>query len=253
MLQDHEQFGCEHFAFHDANFPVTRKYGLRFCEAVHENGLAGRVSFVTEARLEVFDEELILALKGAGCKALMFGIESGSQGVRDHIQKKFKNQRVREVIAFCRDQSIDTLGLFLVGLPGETRHDFQQTIDLARSLPLDLAKFNVVVPYPGSRLFEKYLDSEKLKDEDFDRIATFYSDGLPALTVNEHMSREEIDRLQKKALRSFFLRPTTILNLLFSDILSWGDMAVGGLSLVKSAALGVRNFLPFMGCKNGSG
>ena len=234
MQRNHQEFGCEHFAFHDANFPVTGKYGMKFCEAVHDIGLAGKVSFVTEARLEVFDEELILALKGAGCRALMFGIESGSERVRRSFEKKFSNQRIREVITFCHKQGIDTLGLFLIGLPGETREDFQQTMDLACSLPLDLAKFNVVVPYPGSALFEQRLDAAAMRDEDFDRIATFYSDGLSALTVNEHMSLEEIDRLQKKALSKFFLRPRVMLGLLFSNVLSLGDMAVGGAALLKS-------------------
>ncbi|MFH1539102.1 MAG: radical SAM protein [bacterium] len=239
MLWVHERFGCGHFTFHDANFPVTKKYGMQLCEAVHGIGLAGKISFVTEARMEVFDEELILVLKGAGCRALMFGIESGSEDVRNTFHKTFKNQRIREVIQFCRKHSIDTMGLFLVGLPGETREDFQKTIDLACSLPLDLAKFNVVVPYPGSRLFEKCLDSEKMKDEDFDRIATFYSDGLSALTVNEHMSMEEIGRLQKKALLSFFLRLGVIINLLFSKVLSPGDIAVGGVALLKSVFFGL--------------
>ena len=44
-------------------------------------GLQKRISFVTEARLEIFDEELILELKRAGCRALMFGIESGDVAV----------------------------------------------------------------------------------------------------------------------------------------------------------------------------
>lgn len=231
----HRNFGCEHFTFHDANFPVSKKYGIEFSREAAKVNLRDKITFVTEARLEVFDEELILALKNSGCRALMFGIESGSEKVRAGIHKTFTNDEIHRVVAFCHKHKIHTMGLFLVGLPGETRDDIMKTMELARSLPLDLAKFNIVVPYPGSKIFEDLASSGLIGAKDFDRIATYYSDGADALTVNENLSTAELDRLQKSALLKFYTRPKVVLNLAFGDLLSSMDIAVGACALLGSA------------------
>ncbi len=233
---DHERFGAEHITFHDANFPVTKRYGLEVCAALRRLGLHRKVTFVTEARMEIFDEELIAELARTGFVALMFGIESGSEGIRGTVHKTFTNRRIHEIVGYCRKYGLHTMGLFLVGLPGETRESIQETIDLACSLPLDLAKFNVVVPYPGSALFDRLPNRDTMDDADFDRIATFYSNGFDAVTVNENLTHAEIDRLQKKALLSFYLRPAASLRLAFRGPLSPGDIAVGGAALVTSLA-----------------
>lgn len=235
MVENNRRFGCRHMTFHDANFPVSKKYGMELAEAIIQSGLPGKSTFVTEARMEIFDEELILTLKRAGCCALMFGIESGVERIRDTIHKGFSNEKIRRVVEICDREKINTMGLFLIGLPGETKEDFKQTARFARSLPLDLAKFNVVVPYPGSALFNRLAAETNIQEEDFDRIATFYSDGFSAFTVNEHMTTREIDRLQKTALMRFFIRPHVVLRLLFSNVLSLGDMVVGLAALAHSA------------------
>ncbi len=236
-----EQYGVRFFAFYDANFPVSRGYGLKLCRELQRSGLPARgVRFLTEARVEIFDDELIEAMGEAGCRVLMFGIESGSDRVRATIDKAAPVPNIEHVVRTCRKHGIYTMGLFLLGLPSERREDALETVSLARRLDLDVAKFNVVVPYPGSPLFEQFVDPSSIREEDFDRIATFYSDSPRALTVNEHMSALELQRLQKYALRRFYLRPKTIVRLILGDLLSLGDLAVGALAMTKSALAQVR-------------
>jgi anaerobic magnesium-protoporphyrin IX monomethyl ester cyclase len=51
--------------------------------------------------------------------------------------------------------NIYTLGLFILGLPGETRETCEDTINFAKKLDCDIAKFNIAIPYPGSRFFDQ--------------------------------------------------------------------------------------------------
>ncbi|MBF0206835.1 MAG: radical SAM protein [Oligoflexia bacterium] len=228
------KFGVHHFTFHDANFPTTKEYGLKICKEIKRLGLQQKMTFVTEARIEVFDEELIAELASAGCCALMFGIESGSERVRATVKKNFSNKQIAKVVNYCTKYKLHTMGLFLIGLPGETRSDVIETIKFSQSLPLHLAKYNIVVPYPGSALFNQLPNKDKMNVDDFDRIATFYADKFSALTVNEFMDHHELDLLQKKALISFYLRPQAVWRLIKNGPISITDIGVGGLSLLLS-------------------
>ena len=98
-------------------------------------------------------------LAAAGCHQITYGVESGSERVRRGIMhRQVTNQRFKDVFRWTREAGIMLTANFMLGLPGETRDDLDQTLELAEELNVADFGYFVFYPYPGTRLFTECLE-----------------------------------------------------------------------------------------------
>jgi len=137
--------------FLDDTFTIHRGWVLEFCRVYGER-LA--VPFFVHARVETVSPEMIQALAAAGCRHITYGVESGSERVRREImQRPVAEARIVDAFAWTRDAGILVTANYMMGLPGETREEMEETFRLHERLaPADFGYF-VFYPYPGTRLF----------------------------------------------------------------------------------------------------
>lgn len=69
-----------------------------------------------------------------GFYRVRLGIESGSPRVLDMMNKKITVQQIKAALYCMADAGIKTTTYWVVGFPGETEEDFQQTLDLVEEL-----------------------------------------------------------------------------------------------------------------------
>jgi radical SAM superfamily enzyme YgiQ (UPF0313 family) len=209
------RFGARQIAFADAIFPLTEKQGFEFCDRMRSSELAQQIIWSTETRTDLLTRDLVQAMKSAGCKRILFGIESGSQSTLNNVNKKLDVNAAERAIEYCREAGLQTVGFFILGLPGETEEAAQQTIDLALSLPLDFAKFNITVPYPGSELFNRARANGQLRHTKWEDYSCYVEQPENLALLLADMPAETLIRLQKDSIRKFYLRPSMIAKHLF--------------------------------------
>lgn len=92
------------------------------------------VRWSTFARLEpeFRDQKLMMKLSNAGCRMLMFGLESGSQRVINAMKKGTHVVHFRQILEACKAANIAVRYDFMVGFPGETEEEVQETYSLIR-------------------------------------------------------------------------------------------------------------------------
>ena len=201
----------------DSLFIAKKKRVLEICDEIRRRDL--RFRWGCEGHVRYVDPELVKAMEAAGCHDMAFGIESGVQRLLDTVKKGINPEMVRQAAKVVKKNSgIKLSGLFILGLPGETRRDSLETIRFATSLPLDMAQFSVLVPYPGSEIFYDLaergeIDTGVRPDGSFDtdvwlRYSSYvsYTKNEP-IWVTEGLTADELKALQKKAVRSFYFRP----------------------------------------------
>ena len=81
---------------------------------------------------EKFPEEMFPLLKRAGFYSCIYGVETGSQEVRDAMRKMYKEEDLYYTIDMCLKYGIEPGCMIIVGYPAETEADFQKTLDLLR-------------------------------------------------------------------------------------------------------------------------
>ncbi len=90
----------------------------------------------------------------AGCRAVSFGIEAGSQRILDRVEKRLQVDLMPEVVSAVREQGIRVKTEWIVGLPGSYEEQLK-SIDLMRLLQPDWIEVHALVPLPGTPLGER--------------------------------------------------------------------------------------------------
>jgi len=155
-------------------------------------------------RIDRLTLALLKKMKKAGCYSIGLGIESGDQEMLNRIGKQLNLKIIPGVLKNLKKVGIESYAFFILGLPGETKKTAKKTIDFALKNPFDRAWFNIFAPYPGSPAFADWI-----KDKDFKLIDWDKHDCSTAIMAGDDLTIKEIEELQKKAIRSFYLRPKT--------------------------------------------
>ena len=138
--------------FLDDTFTIHHPWVREFCK-VYKKEFA--IPFSLHARVETVNETMLGELAAAGCRHIVYGVESGSERVRREIMKRSAtNQRFRDVFRWTREAGIMATANYIIGTPGESRTEMAETIALHHEIqPLDFGFF-VFYPYPGTDLFQ---------------------------------------------------------------------------------------------------
>jgi anaerobic magnesium-protoporphyrin IX monomethyl ester cyclase len=104
-------------------------------------------------------DETLAFLKRTGLVGIYFGIESGSQKILTLINKEITPDIVLDLNLRLRAKAIVPHYSFMTGFPGETRGDFEKTVQLMDRLKQEnpealIWKINRYTPYPGTKLFD---------------------------------------------------------------------------------------------------
>jgi anaerobic magnesium-protoporphyrin IX monomethyl ester cyclase len=151
--RDFRLYGARCFDFTDAFFASDREWVMRLCRLIVEGGLAGRIGWSFENRVDFVDEGLLKAVREAGCHLIFYGIESGDDGLLKSMNKGISTGQIYDAVKKTRDAGISVLGNFMMGHPLETRESLERTVRFAERLRRELKAnmyFSFINFYPGT-------------------------------------------------------------------------------------------------------
>ena len=159
----------------DDTFTLDLAYLREFCRRMRPRGM----TWSCLSRANGIRNGMAAVMREAGCTRVYLGLESGDD---DTLRLMNKHVTVKDGAAAAelyRAAGIEVAAFFIVGYPGETPQAIERTFEQALSLPLDEISFNVPVPLPGSRLFERLGEPDEGKDWTHENEITFvYPSGI---------------------------------------------------------------------------
>ncbi|MFT7625541.1 MAG: anaerobic magnesium-protoporphyrin IX monomethyl ester cyclase [Myxococcota bacterium] len=205
----HRTYGTTVFGFIDAIFPLSPKQGHAFADEMIRRGLHKKITWFTETRVDLVNYDLLKHLKESGLKFIQYGIESGDDEVLQKLmRKKTGVNQAREALKWSRQLDILTFGLFVVGMPGETRAQVLKTIAFAKELDPDIAKFNVAIPFPGSELWERY--KHRVEGQPYWKYSGWFNANIndaDNILAGDTLPTRELMYLQRRAMFEFYTQP----------------------------------------------
>ena len=193
-----KNYGAKGIYFEDDTFTVNPSYVFWVCQEILKRKI--KIKWSCLGRVDCVSEEMLKKMKGAGCVTIRYGVESSSQEILDRSNKKIKVSQIIKAFEITKKAGIENYADYAFGLPGETKETMKNTIDFAIKLDSDFAQFSVMVPYPGTELFEIAKKNNWLKTDDNNNFILDYP----------HLKAEEIACYSKKAYRKFYFRPKYI-------------------------------------------
>ncbi|MFH1358679.1 MAG: radical SAM protein [archaeon] len=160
--------------FFDDEFICNKERVIKLCKMMIDNNV--NIGWTCLGRVTSIDEELVSWMKRAGCKEMIFGVESGSQKILDALGKKVKIHQIVEAFRICKKYKIPTRCLTIIGLPGENSQTVKETIKLVKKVR-DTSEPAILLVFPGTRIYEIAKEKGVLDDEYWlsDKLVPFYT------------------------------------------------------------------------------
>jgi anaerobic magnesium-protoporphyrin IX monomethyl ester cyclase len=213
--------GARQIHFHDLTFTINRDWTIKLCKLMIENNLD--LIWTCQTRVDKVDLELLKLMKRAGCRSILYGIESLNQDALDNLKKGVTTEDVERALRDTKKAGIETRCSMMLGLPGETKESVEKTIAMLFKWNPAFVQFHTTIAFPGTELYENIDKYGKI--ENSQTIRKFDVSGNPFIPLG-YKNEEEILEVQKNAYRRFYLRPRYVMKRIL-NLRSWGRNAKG--------------------------
>ena len=194
--------GARGIYFQDSTFTLNRKYVCELFRLMIKEGVNDLLWSCT-TRTDRVDPELLALMHEAGCRNILYGIESGNQQSLDVLKKNIKVDVQERAVEWTHKAKITMLCSYILCLPGETEELVQNTIAYAKRLSSQMALFYLPVPYPGSELYKVCLKSGGLRETQ-DWASYLSIDFDNPVYVNPVFGKERMKYWYKKSYYDYY-------------------------------------------------
>ncbi len=185
------------FAFNDVSLNEDREYALELFAALAP--LRRRWGGLATARIGR-DPELLEAMARSGCIYLLVGLESLDGGALAGMGKAFNREgEYGELVRRLHAHGISLQGCFLFGLDADGPEVFARTVEAVDAWGIDIPRYALYTPYPGTRAFERLRAERRLLHTHWPHYDTQHVVFRPA-----RLSPAELDRGFRWAYRRTF-------------------------------------------------
>jgi anaerobic magnesium-protoporphyrin IX monomethyl ester cyclase len=185
-----ERFGVRNIYFIDLEFTASREMAEGISKFIIDNQIS--VRWCCQTRADKVDGPLLELMRRAGCRLIHLGVETASPRIAQLTNKGLTIEQQIAAVEMAKRAGMETLCFFLLGYPGESEEEMRETIRLAKRMNPTYAAFHRISPYAGTPLF--------------DQIQSDTDELFPVFAGSEE-DRRKVDRLVRRAIWSYYMRP----------------------------------------------
>lgn len=191
-------YGIEGVHFIDELFVVNKKRAYELVEKIAPLNL----QWDGQGRINTVDYELLCAMKKAGCVAIGFGVESGSNKILKNMNKRITVERSKQALSDAQKAGLHIKVQLVLGYPGENKETIAGTVNFFKEIKHPARRFSLILPLPGSAIYNDAINKGLIKDEEdyLMQIYDGYGGNRYRTFINfTEMSTNELYRLKRKA------------------------------------------------------
>jgi radical SAM superfamily enzyme YgiQ (UPF0313 family) len=165
VVADIRQMRAKRVIFLDLNLVADVAYAKELFTALIPLEIAwGGLATTTIA----WDDELLDLAARSGCHGLLIGFESLNPESLRETHKAFNMRRdYTEVIRKIRERRIALMGCFVFGFDHDTLDTFDETVEFVMATRMDLPRYAIAVPFPGTALYKRLKREGRITTENW--------------------------------------------------------------------------------------
>ena len=185
--------------FQDDVFTINKKWFAEFAQRFPREA---KIPYTCNIRPDMVDRETVEMLASSGCIGVHWSIESGNDRIRNEVlRRKMSKEQIIEAGQLLSAAGIKQRVGHLIGIPGESRSEMLETLELSQKVAPDYSCAYIFIPFPGLDLTNSAIESGYLSSGD-----------VGDLPVNSHKpSALKMDKKERVWMRKFsFLFPVFV-------------------------------------------
>jgi radical SAM superfamily enzyme YgiQ (UPF0313 family) len=198
VAAEYASFGGKVIIFWDDNLASDRQYAKALFQAITPY----RKWWSSQVSIQAGEDDEFLALAAeSGCKQLFIGLESVSQASMNEVHKGFNQvEKYARVIERIHTHGIAVQTGIVFGFDHDTPAVFSETLDFLESVGVQNATFNILTPYPGTKLFQRLEAEGRILTRDWRK----YNSRADVVFQPRQMSAETLLEGYRHANRRFY-------------------------------------------------
>ena len=190
--------GVNFFYFSDDTFTCKKELVIDVCKKILRKKL--HITWAAISRVNFINEEILCWMRKAGCVQISYGVESGSEKIRDCFNKKIKEEDIIKAFDLTVKYGILARAYFIYGSFGENQDTIQETIDLIKKIkPLSII-FYILDIFPGTALYADFIKRTGLTDD----IWLKQIEDIMYFQTDDNLSPESVMDFGKKLRACFY-------------------------------------------------
>ena len=214
--------------FYDPNIAKDQEYLRKLCEAM----IPLKKNWVAPVTIDLADNDKLLKLVAkSGCQSVLIGFESVNQDNLNKIFKGFNSvTKYRAAIKKFHKAGILVAGSFVFGFDSDTKEVFKQTLDFINKAHIDMPRFTINTPFPGTPFYEKMKQENRIIEYNWSMY-----DCNHVVIKPKNMTTEELQEGFHWISREAYKLSSTLQRIEFINIFSI-------LAFVANIGLKIKNF-----------
>lgn len=197
IVEDIRRVGEKKILFVDLNLVADTAYAKQLFRALIPLGVQW---YGLATVLIAHDDELLELMARSGCKGLLLGLETITEASLRDARKSFNaSVGYKQLIADLHALNIGVQGCFVFGLDHDTPDVFDATVEFAIEAGVDLPRFSVLTPFPGTPLHARLAAEGRILNENWE-----YYDGQHVVYQPAQMTVAELADGHERAWREVY-------------------------------------------------
>lgn len=139
-------------AIKDDTFTCNRKRVIKICNEIIKHNL--RFVWSCDTRVDTLDEEVLFAMRKAGCQIISLGVESASREILNNINKGITPEKILLATNMAKKFGFQVRYYMMAGNRGESAETLQESIDFISKAKPNKFLFSFLSIFPGTKEFE---------------------------------------------------------------------------------------------------
>jgi len=164
----HQELGIDRMGISHDMFTLDKAFMADFSRQLISRNKISEAPFTwtCSARTDCVTEQMLEEMNESGCRAIFFGIESGSDRIQKEIRKNLDLGIAIRMIRHSTALGITTIVSYMAGFPGETRKDLNDTLRSLIEVALAGARpqLTLLSILPGTPIYQRHVGQLEYDD-----------------------------------------------------------------------------------------
>ncbi len=222
-IKQYRKKGLKYLFFYDDTFILYKDFVMEFCKKYKEKGFHKIMKWNVNVRANLVDDEVIKAMKDAGCYEVRMGVESGNDDIRNKLYKRdMGEEEIFNAVKIIKKNKLRFRVQFIVGAPYDNEKSMKESYDMAKKINADYTLFPILMPLPCTEIKEVCEKEHLIEKRKFKDSHEMYTH--PVIRT-KFVSRKEIQKVVNK-VRNYQLKKIINEGIKMRGIIFFWDLMV---------------------------
>lgn len=211
------KFGVKEIRIDDDTFNIDTQRAIDICKLLVKENLD--LVFSVQVRAQLMTDELAKWLKKAGCRMVLYGVESGNDEILKKMKKNTTKDEIRRGVKIAKKHGIDVLNSVMLGFYWDTKETVEQTIQFTFELNGEFTQMSVPTPLPGTEYYKLLDDNNCFLSKEWHKHDSVHN----AHVKLPHLSNKDLNGYLDEFYRRYYRRPQYLWMMFWRMFRSWGN------------------------------